>query len=279
MSRPDAEHGHRPGGEPPDGHEDLYGAVMRTDAVERAAVVTGATSGIGAAVFGRLVQGGMRSLGVARREERLRELQARHPGRAFGHAGDLRAPGLMADVLRGAEAVLGVRPDVFVLAAGHGLPGTLLTSDPARWGELLELNCLGLMHQLRACAAYCLEAADTAPAGVQDIVVIGSTIGRQVSAFNPVYGSTKFAVHSLVEALRQEVCGSRIRVTLIEPGFVKTEFQEAAGYDAAWFGSLERDMGPFLDGEDVARTIEFVVGQPPHVHLDDIRIRPTRQRV
>lgn len=113
---------------------------------------------------------------------------------------------------------------------------------------------------------------------VRDIVVIGSTVGRQVSAANPVYGSTKFAVHSLVEALRQEVCALNIRVTLIEPGFVRSGFQEAAGYDTAWFEGVAAASGPLLVPEDVAEVVQFVLDRPKHVHLDDIRLRPTRQK-
>ncbi|ATS51818.2 SDR family NAD(P)-dependent oxidoreductase [Xanthomonas citri pv. phaseoli var. fuscans] len=114
---------------------------------------------------------------------------------------------------------------------------------------------------------------------MQDIVVIGSTVGRTLSAGNPVYGATKFALHSLVESLRQELASSLIRVTLIEPGFVRSGFQQSAGYDMNAFDTLERDLGPFLSAEDVARSIRFVLDQPPHVHIDDIRLRPTRQRV
>jgi len=65
---------------------------------------------------------------------------------------------------------------------------------------------------------------------------------------------------------------------LIEPGFVRTSFQEVAGYDMNWVTSLERELGPFLAAEDVGRVIEFVLSQPPHVHLDDVRMRPTRQK-
>jgi NADP-dependent 3-hydroxy acid dehydrogenase YdfG len=109
--------------------------------------------------------------------------------------------------------------------------------------------------------------------------VIGSTVGREVSARNPVYGSTKFALHSLVESLRRAVSASGVRVTLIEPGFVRSGFQDSAGYDREWFADVERASGPLLVPDDVARVVRFVVEQPPHVHVDDIRLRPTRQVV
>ena len=102
--------------------------------------------------------------------------------------------------------------------AGRGLPGTVLGSDPARWEEMLSANYLAVLRQLRACAErFVALAKGDGGRQARDIVVLGSTVGRQVSAANPVYGSTKFALHSLVEALRQEVCGYGVRVSLIEP--------------------------------------------------------------
>lgn len=244
----------------------------------RVVLVSGATAGIGASTVRLMAGNGVRVVAAGRRMHRLAEL-SQEPGceaRIACVRADATEPGYVEKLFGASCEAFQCEPGVFVLAAGHGLPGTLLGSNPERWEDLLETNYLAVLRQLRDCARLWLQAQTTN--GVRDMVVIGSTIGRQVSDFNPVYGSTKFAVHSVVEALRREVCGSGIRVTLIEPGFVKSEFQQAAGYDMKWFEAIESDIGPLLTPDDVARVIEFVVQQPGHVHIDDVRIRPTRQR-
>jgi NADP-dependent 3-hydroxy acid dehydrogenase YdfG len=248
---------------------------------ERIALVSGATSGIGAATARELVAVGGRVLATARRGERLEALERELNGaarRLVGVRDDVTIPGVIRRLFSASRREFGAEPTALVVSAGHGLPGTLRTSDPNRWRSLLETNCLAVMHQLRDCVDQWLCGRDrdttTAP---RDIVVIGSTIGRQVSEANPIYGSTKFAIHSIVEALRREVCREWVRVTLVEPGFVKSEFQQVAGYDPAWFTGIETDVGPLLTPEDVARVIAFILMQPAHVHIDDVRLRPTRQ--
>ncbi|MEV7803582.1 SDR family oxidoreductase [Microbispora sp. NPDC088329] len=248
----------------------------------RIAIVTGASSGIGRAITACFARRGMRVVAAGRREDRLAELVrelAGHPGAVVPFAGDMTRPGHTEELLAAAEREFGAA-SVFVASAGRGLPGTVLRSDPGRWRELVEANYLAVLHQLRASAAEFKKQAE-ADGGrrVRDVVVIGSTVGRQVSAANPVYGSTKFAVHALVEALRQEVCVHGIRVTLIEPGFVRSGFQETAGYDPEWFEAVAEQNGPLLVPEDVAEVVGFAVDRPPHVHLDDIRLRPTRQKI
>lgn len=249
---------------------------------QRTAVVTGASSGIGRAVAERFVREGMRVVAAGRSKERLTTLAddlAGQPGTLATHTGDMNEPGDTGRLLARAGEEWGCEPTVFVLSAGRGLPGTVLGSDAGRWPELIETNVLAVLHQLRACGELFRESA-RADGGrqVRDIVVMGSTVGRQVSAANPVYGSTKFALHAVTEALRQELCAHGVRVTLIEPGFVRSGFQDAAGYDREWFASVEEQCGPLLTPQDVAETVAFVVGRPAHVHLDDIRLRPTRQK-
>ena len=247
----------------------------------RIAVVTGSSSGIGRAITGHFVRQGMRVVAAGRNADQLDKLVddlAGQPGVVLPFRGDVTEPGYAEGLLARAEREWGAA-SIFVACAGLGLPGTVLRSDAGRWRELIEVNYLAVLHQLRAGAAAFLRQAEAAGASrVRDIVVIGSTAGRQVSAANPVYGSTKFAVHALVEALRQEVCTHNIRVTLIEPGFVRSGFQETAGYDMRWFEGIADENGPLLTPEDVAETVGFVVGRPKHVHLDDIRLRPTRQK-
>ncbi len=248
----------------------------------RIAIVTGASSGIGRAIASHLARRGTHVVAAGRREARLTELRedlAGQPGDILPVTGDINRPEHTDELLAAATRAWGA-PDIFVVSAGRGLPGTVLGADTDRWQTLVETNYLAILHQLRKSAAEFVRQAEADGGGrVRDLVVIGSTVGRQISAANPVYGSTKFAVHALVEALRQEVCALNIRVTLIEPGFVRSGFQEAAGYDPAWFEAVAERNGPLLVPEDVAEVVGFVLAQPTHVHLDDIRIRPTRQVV
>jgi NADP-dependent 3-hydroxy acid dehydrogenase YdfG len=102
-------------------------------------------------------------------------------------------------------------------------------------------------------------------------------VGRHISPFSSMYGSTKFALHSLTEALRREVGPKGVRVTVVEPAVVKSEFQSVAGYDAGTFGAFMEKIGPVLEPGDVARAIGFVLEQPSNVHLYDVALRPTRQ--
>ncbi|MBY5420082.1 SDR family NAD(P)-dependent oxidoreductase [Rhizobium leguminosarum bv. viciae] len=243
--------------------------------MSRVALVTGASSGIGRAAAMRLAEDGMKIFATGRRTEALASLAIAQPN-IRTHSADLASFGVLGQLLRSAAEAFGADPSVVLLAAGRGLRGGLLSSDPAQWEELIRVNQLSMMSQMRDAAEFLMTRS--VPGQVADIVIIGSTVGRQVSAMNPVYGATKFAVHSLCESLRQELCGHGIRVTLIEPGFVKTNFQQTAGYDEGWFAALEAESGPFLQPEDIASTVSFVVSQPSHIHLDDIRIRPTRQK-
>ena len=247
------------------------------------AVVTGASSGIGRATVTRLVENGMEVIANGRRHEALQELESQlnqASRRVYAISADIRDTGLVEGMFRASLEYFEVEPSVLVLSAGGGQPGTLLSSDPTRWAALFETNVLALMRQMREVATLWRKSPPVAEThSIRDLVIIGSTVGRTLSAFNPVYGATKFALHSLVEALRQELCRDGIRVSLVEPGFVKTGFQAAAGYDMTWFGQIEEDIGSLLSPEDVARIVEFIVTSPPHVHIDDVRVRPTRQKV
>ena len=92
-----------------------------------------------------------------------------------------------------------------------------------------------------------------------------------------MYGATKFAVNALAEGLRRELGPKGIRVSLVEPGIVLSGFQAVAGYDDEMLKSFNQKFGPLLMGEDVADAIHYVVTRPPHVHISDIMVRPTRQ--
>lgn len=246
----------------------------------RTALVTGASVGIGRATALALADAGLRVVVSARREEALQtlvqEIQAAG-GTAHAVAADLSTIEGVDAMWRETHDRLGHCPEVVIANAGHGLQGGVLSSDRAKWENMIALNYTGCVHLLRLAAnaqAQAIEAGD-APSG--DIVVLGSVSGHNISPFSGMYGSTKFAVTAAAEALRREVGSRRVRVSVIKPGIVESEFQDVAGYDAETFGNTVAKFGAMLAPEDVARSIRFVVTQPPNVHINDLMIRPVGQ--
>jgi NADP-dependent 3-hydroxy acid dehydrogenase YdfG len=248
----------------------------------RVAVVTGASSGIGEAVVGALADAGARVVANARRKERLETLAGRHGGRVKAFAGDAADHGVIAGMLDEAKAAYGREADLVVVNAGRGLNGSVMTSDPSQWEEMVRVNLLGAARLIREAGLRMMKMSEgkTGAATMErarDIVVLGSAVGRHVSPFSSMYGGTKFAVHAMAEGVRRELAPKGIRVTTIAPGFVVSEFQGVAGYDPKWFDEIVAKIGPALKPEDVARAIVFTVSQPAHVHLSEVIMRPTRQ--
>lgn len=257
---------------------------MITDLSNRIAVVTGASAGIGEAIARSLAAHGAGVVINARREDRLSSiceeinLHSNEP-KAIAYAGDAADPHVVQGMLNRALDHFGREADLVVVNAGRGLDGSVLTSDPEQWEPMIRTNLLGAARLMRSAGERMLS--DLNGSGWQDrprdIVVIGSNVGRHISPFSSMYGSTKFAVNSLTEAMRREMAPRGVRVTLIEPGFVKSEFQGVAGYDPKWFEEVVDRIGPVLEPEDVARSVSFITSQPAHVHISDTLIRPTRQ--
>ncbi len=245
----------------------------------RVAIVTGASSGIGEAVARRLVAEGCAVVGNARGADRLDALE-RELGPAFaGVAGDAADGAVQEALFATARARFGREADLVVVNAGRGLGGAVSAADLSRFEEVVRTNLVGATALLQRAAQRMLAGLAERPYPVHaaDIVVLGSVAGRNVSPFSAVYGSTKFAIHAVAEGLRREIGPKGIRVTLIEPGIVLTGFQAVAEYTDAQVEGFRRNFGPLLAGEDVARAVSFVVSQPPHVHLAEIVVRPTRQ--
>ena len=252
----------------------------------RVTIITGASAGIGEALARDLAARGSRLILNARRKERLdalaAELNTGGPKRAIAVAGDTSLDSTITAMLDAARPAFGAEADAVIVNAGRGLSGSLLTSDPTQWEEMIRTNLLGAASLMRAAAQRMLAAIKAGGDGAwlkhpHDIVVIGSTVGRHISPFSSAYGSTKFGVHSLAEALRREIGPSGVRVTLVEPGVVKSEFQQVAGYDPTTFGAFMDKIGPVLDPADVARSIAFILEQPPGVTVSNLLVRPTRQ--
>jgi len=249
----------------------------------RTAVVTGASAGIGLAVAEHLFALGSRVVINARRKDKLDSVaRGLDPtGKVVASvAGDASESATITAMLSAAR-VLGGNADLVVVSAGRGLKGSVTNSQQCQWEEMIRTNILGAARLIREAGnAMAAQAQANGVGWVQhpcDLIVIGSVVGKHVSPFSSMYGGTKFAVAGMVEGVRRELGPKGVRVTLIEPGFVTSEFQGVAGYDPKWYDGVVERIGPVLLPADVARVIGFVAQQPAHVHLSNVLVRPTRQ--
>lgn len=244
----------------------------------RTAIVTGATSGIGEATARQLVAAGHRVVGNGRTASRLDALR-RELGDSFvGVPGDFAETEVRAALLATPQAVFGRPADLLVANAGRGLAGSVLTADLSEFAEVVRTNYIATVELLQPVAASMVELQrGSFPHTAADIVIIGSTVGRHVSPFSTVYGSTKFAIHGVAEGLRREVGPHGVRVTLIEPGIVVSNFQQVAGYTDEQVDNFHQKFGPLLTSDNVAEVILHAISLPPAVHMSDILLRPTRQ--
>lgn len=249
-----------------------------SDKYSRIAVVTGATSGIGEATARKFVEAGFGVVGNGRSGDKLAGME-KELGDAFrGVTGDAADTAVVEALLAAGEKHFGAAPDIVVVNAGRGLGGSVSTADLTQFDDVLRINVSGALTLMKHAAQAMAAAQERGyPDKAADIVVIGSVVGRHISPFSAVYGASKAAVHSLTEGLRREVGPKGVRVTLVEPGAVLTGFQDAAGYSRDMVEGFKEKWGPVLTGDDVADAIRHVVTQPPHVHISDVMVRPTRQ--
>jgi NADP-dependent 3-hydroxy acid dehydrogenase YdfG len=249
---------------------------MKKHSEQKTAIITGASSGIGRATALALAKTGEAVVIYARRKERLDELAAEIAalgGKALVVAGDA---GNYADIDLLLERTLawdegGHKYDIVVVNAGRGLAGGILNSEESLWQELYRINVLGAAHLMRRAGQYMVQRKSG------DIVVIGSVVGRNVSPFSGFYGSSKFAIGAIAEGLRREVCPHGVRVSLVMPGIVLSEFQGVAGYNEENFGKGIAPFGKLLEPEAIADGIGWLLSLPSHVNVNEITIRPTGQ--
>jgi NADP-dependent 3-hydroxy acid dehydrogenase YdfG len=250
--------------------------MMRKPLFGKTAVVTGASSGIGRAIALTLARDGAAVVINARRKERLDSLAAEIEGlggTALAVAGDAGQPSDIDALLKATMAWKegGCKLDIVVINAGRGLAGGMLGSDEAQWQELYQTNALGAAHLMRRAGLQLVQQKSG------DIVVVGSVVGRNISPFSGFYGSSKFAVGAMAEALRQEVCSKGVRVSTVMPGIVSSEFQQVAGYNAENFGKSIAHFGKLLEPQAIADGVAWLLALPPHVNVSEIMIRPTGQ--
>ncbi|AIA01366.1 SDR family oxidoreductase [Streptomyces noursei] len=240
------------------------------------ALVTGASSGIGAATALALAREGCSLVLIARRADRLHALTetiaAQGGGPAVALAADLSDGEQTRQAVERTVERLG-RLDVLVNNAGYGARAAVEDGDPDDWDRMVDLNLRAVLRMSHAALPHLLRAAGSGPRGVADLVTVSSVAGRVPRKDNSVYSATKHAVCSFSESLRQEVTGRGVRVGLVEPGMTTTEM--TLGSQAASAHGLPRDA--WLHADDVACAIAFMVTQPARVAVNEIMVRPTAQ--
>ena len=239
---------------------------------DRVAVVTGASSGIGAATAVALADAGFGVVLAARRSDRIEALASRIGGDALAVTCDVSDDAAAHSLIDRAKSELG-RVDVLVNNAGVMLLGPITGADTEEWRRMVGANLLGLMYCTHAALPVMQEQ------GGGHIVNVSSVAGRTARLGFGVYNATKWGVVAFSESLRQEALHSNVRVTVVEPGFVETELQ---GHNENPFvvDQIEKArerIGELLTAEDIARMIVYAVEQPPHVLVGEVLIRPTKE--
>jgi NADP-dependent 3-hydroxy acid dehydrogenase YdfG len=235
--------------------------------VNRTVLVTGASSGIGAASARALAADGWQVIAAARRIDRLRELG---PGIEAVEL-DVTDPSSVAAL---AHQLDGRALHALVNNAGGAFDATTIeTADVDAWQRAYDVNVLGTVRVVRAL----LPALRRAPAA--HILIMGSTAGRVVYENGGSYTAAKHAEAAIAETLRLELCGDPIRVTEIAPGMVKTdEFAvKRFGGDATKAAKVYEGVAQPLTAEDVAETVRWSLGLPEHVNIDLLVVRPVAQ--
>ena len=235
----------------------------------RTAVITGASSGIGAATARALAAGGHRVALLARRLDRIEALAEELGSGALAIEADVTD---RSSLLAAAERVgsdLG-GADILVNNAGVMLLGPFSSAQRAEMRQMIEVNLMGV---ITATEVFLDQLRD----GGGDLVNISSVAGRTARAGNGVYAATKWGMNGWSEGLRQELLPD-VRVIVIEPGAVATELTDHITHEDTRRATKEFVEGLAISAEDIAEVIAFAVSRPRRMTLNEILVRPTAQR-
>ncbi len=245
---------------------------MPSSAPGKVVAITGASSGIGEAAALLLAEGGAKLVLGARGSDRLASLAARiaaSGGQAAHLRTDVRRREDLTALVELACARFG-RLDVLVNNAGVGPISPLDDLLVEEWDAMIDVNIKGVLYGIAA-ALPVFRAQ-----GFGHFVNIASTAGHKTVPNQAVYSATKFAVRAISEGLRQEA-GERLRVTIVSPGFVATDFVQSVTNAEIKAGLLAARDRFAMPPDAVARAIAFAIEQPPDIDVGEITIRPTAQ--
>lgn len=243
------------------------------------ALVTGASSGIGEATARVLAQQGAAVAIAARRKDRLDALAeeiTKNGGHALAIQSDITDREQAFSAVEQTVKELG-RLDTVINNAGVMLLGAAADAPVEEWERMVELNVMGLLYTTHAAIPHLLKAAEDSPRRVADLVNISSVAGRVTRAGVGVYNLTKHGVGAFSESLRQEFTRRHVRISLVEPGAVKTELAEHLRPEVK--DTLLQRLADIemLESEDIADAILYIVTRPRRMAVNEILVRPTEQ--
>ena len=234
----------------------------------RVAVITGASSGIGAATARALAADGHRMALLARRVDRIQALASELDNGSIAIEADVTDRGSITAAADRVDAELG-GADILVNNAGVMLLAPFSSDQRAELRQMIEVNLLGA---ITATEVFLDQLRD----GGGDLINISSVAGRRARAGNAGYAATKWGMNGWSESLRQELQPD-IRVIVIEPGAVATELTDHITHAETKAGAEQMYARTSISAQDIAEVIAFAVSRPPSVSLNEILIRPTGQ--
>lgn len=227
----------------------------------KTAIVTGASSGIGAAIAKELASEGANVVLAARRLEKLEELVAEINGQGQGKAlavqTDIAVQQDVEDMVKQATESFG-NVDILVNNAGQVLGGAVTAGHVDDWETMIDVNVKGVLYGIHAVLPSMLERS------TGHIINIASVSGLEVTKTSTVYSATKFAVRAISMGLEKELARTGVRVTNISPGMVNTREGRSS-----WGNGRK-----MLEASDIAKAVVYAVTQPAYVNVNEITVRP-----
>lgn len=228
----------------------------------KTAIVTGASSGIGASIGKHLAEEGANVVLAARREDRLHtlanEIHKNGKGKAFAAVTDVSRESDVAELVQRTKEVFG-DADILVNNAGLVRSSRVTDGEMSEWEKMIDVNIKGVLYGIHAVLPPMIKR------GSGHIINTASVSGFEVTKSSTVYSATKFAVRAISQGLEKELARTGVRVTNISPGMVETERNSEA------LASYDRKP---LQTDDIAKAVVYAVTQLDYVNVNEITVRP-----
>ncbi|MFD1040049.1 SDR family oxidoreductase [Virgibacillus byunsanensis] len=236
----------------------------------KTAIVTGASSGIGAAIAEHLANEGANVVLAARRKEELstivETINSKNKGKAIAVVTDVSKQSEVDELSAKAVEAFG-EVDIYVNNAGLMLMSVIQNGHVHEWDSMIDVNIKGVLYGVNSVLPRMVERSKG------HIVNISSVAGHEVSKVNAVYSATKFAVRALSMGLEKELARTGVRVTNISPGAVDTDLA-THGTDESLKQKAQSSDRKRLESADIARAVVYAVTQPDYVNVNEVTVRP-----